>query len=160
MRTRACKSLLYASGYRRVQHIQDYGAIPSQPPCRAARPCKATCPPGTRSRAYHSISPRLTSVDEKCSVCVHAPTRDGGHRALTQRRLLVNRFRRNRRTWKRSCVREQETARERARLKQKTSPADSDRFVTTGIVVIGGVIVARSFATDRLLLEDEISVKD
>lgn len=53
-------------------------------------------------------------------------------------------------------MREQETARERARLKQKTSPADSDRFVTTGIVVIGGVIVARSFATDRLLPEDEV----
>lgn len=128
--------------------------ILSQPPCRGARPCKATCPPGTRSRAvYHSISPHLASVDEKRSVCVHAraraPTRGGDQRALTQWRLLVNRFRRNRRTWKRSCVREQAIARERARLKQKTAPAVSDRFVTTGIVVIGGVVVARSFATDR-----------
>lgn len=138
------------------QHIQDHGAILSQPPCRAARPCKATCPLGTRSRTYHSISLHLTSVDEKRSVCVRVNTWWWPARtdAMAFARKSIPKEQTDMEEVG-ACGSKKLRAREPA-LSKKTSPADSDRFVTTGIVVIGGVIAARSFATDRLLSEDEV----
>jgi len=102
-----------------VQHIQDYTARYSRSRRVVQHVLVRPLVHRVRVPRYIASPIRFSRGRETYSVCVHAPTRGGNHRALMQRRFLVNRFRRNRRTWKRSCMREQEIKREKARLNKK-----------------------------------------
>lgn len=150
--------------------IHEHDAILSQPPCRVARPCKATCP-AVHARARIGVLSCASPCCEERGVRVRRAYARAGvvvaaaPLACTDATRVVRAFARKsipfegtdgRRGRGRRDGSKKPRAREFALSKGPSSRAESGRLVTTGIVVMGGVIVA----TRSLLPADEKFVKD